>query len=450
MHFGFFHYLCFDYLFHRSIALNKGEDKGILIVSSNLDAVLNLQVSRDVIDAIFYSVVQKQLEQQDDISFKGVRLSLDLLKDAHLYFVGKSAFARIPLDISAATSAMLGSLSIEAVIELDFRLDMSIENHSVLRVGSELTKFRWKKKPELELLKIKFNLNRFLGKLIDDNKRDLEARINTLVSGYDIRQSMLDILPLIEKNISDSWKPLELKHKIIPQQIVIHPESANRKFNDFRIAVTSDVYIDRLDKERVNESGFRASLDKEDNNTARLNTKMLIDALFINSILNEFYREQSFEYQGRSLIVSKPQLSIDRSRINIEASLNGFLNGRLNISFTPILEKEKKALGLSGLSINIKSSGLFDKTKVFLIKNFVLHQIKKKGYIKFEILRNLLQHQISAFIKSKNNNQISSHIHLLDIDIQSLKISSAQIEVKLATEFRNRFKLMPGILDSIL
>jgi len=430
--------------------LNKEKNKGLLLVSSSLDAVINLQLSRQLLDSVFYSVVKEQLHQQDDISIKGLRLSLDLLKDAHLYFIGKSAFARIPLDISAATNAVLGSLSIEAVIELDFRLDLSIENDSILQVKSELTKYRWKKKPELELLKVKFNLNRFLGKLIEDKKTELESRVDAMVSGFDMGQFVLETIAKIEKKLSRAWKPLKMDHSISAHNIEILPETANRKFNDIKLGLKCDVNINKSGSEHVKEKGFGISFLESHQKSAWLKTKMLVNAESINQLLSEFYREQIFEYQGRHIILSAPKLAIDRNSLNVESSLKGFLNGRLTVSFAPFLDREMKSIVLSEVQIDINSNGLLGKTKAFLIKNYVLHQIKKKGHLKFEILKNLLQYQISSFLKSKNNEGISSHIHLLDIDIQSFNSCNEQIEVELEIEFRNSFKLMPGILESLL
>jgi len=106
------------------------------------------------------------------------------------------------------------------------------------------------------------------------------------------------------------------------------------------------------------------------------------DYAFINRLLNDSFRNRTFEYQGQKVILKSLTVSgMPRHKVKMEVNFSGSHEGQFSVWGTPTLDTAKQELRVPDIQYELKSKEFAIKLARILFKNKIRENVKGNSFL---------------------------------------------------------------------
>lgn len=397
-----------------------------------LKSTLNLhyKISKKATQDTFNNIIDQYLASDMQLSAMGMDILINKFRDAEIEISQKKVLTRMPIEIGLSKKTFINNIKARGILDLNFMTDLEIDSSWNLQTKTSLEHYEWLEEPKLELGGFEIPIGKLANNIIDKSKEQLVSQIDQSVNEQlAIRDKVLDMMKYVEKpievdTIMNSWLHL------VPENVYMSEIQNEQNWSRGNITVHSQTKI--TDTEPTETlTGLKLpkfNWEEELDDTSHINMVMNLSYDKIDSYLNENYKGQTFESDGKKIKVNSIHLYNSGDKLVAKANVSGSINGDLHISGKPIFDNEKQVFYTDDIDINLKTKNVLHKAGAWLFKGKIKNQLK--GLMRFSIKDNLeaVQEKVNSEVdRYKVPNQLDLRADIRKLNINKFVLGSEKI-----------------------
>ncbi len=424
---------------------------------SHLDFPLDF-VTRDLEQVINDKLPKVLVDETISISEKGDSLAIiiESLGRATLFSSGDKLYTSIPLLVSAVITKKVLGIKLSNKQPIDFSINLSVETKLAfndrweLNPSCTLSEVTWIEKPEMDLLLVKFNLEKIIEKQIEKNKDKLESSLCELIhNAVPIRDEVKKVWQLMSDPHRVAKKPVELWLNSNPDEFSATFDTDVKDTIRVKIHCTSRLAISPeapLDYEPA-----ELPLNRTTANAGKgldLKAAVTVPEELLNQLLQSKLEGLNLNYQGVSIDIQSVKATIKKDHLFFIVDITGDIESTIAVKARPDLDADRQ-LSIEDIEIEVLSDNQLMSTLAWLSNATMKSYLTDATKVDLNPLLSTLDEKImGALEKSRTGKKIE-----LDLVFGSIK------EDRLIFE-RGRFiwlfditggaymRLLPELLDS--
>jgi hypothetical protein len=132
------------------------------------------------------------------------------------------------------------------------------------------------------------------------------------------------------------------------------------------------------------------------------------DYSFLNKTLNDSFRDRSFLFKGRTVIIKDVALKgIGHHQMELKIDFDGSRKGRIYLRGTPVLDTARQSLNVPDISYSLESKDMALKMAKTLLRNKIRRSLRGNSYLD---LAALLKTNLPV-LDAQLNRQLASNLY---------------------------------------
>lgn len=338
---------------------------------------------------------------------------------------------QVPIRLQVKKGIGITTASTNCKILMQFKTVFIVESDWSVRTKTELQKYGWLEKPQLDLGFLAVPIASVLEGILA-SKQDL------ICTAIDEQVAKLETGKLIQSTISNLPNPVNValvgpsywSSTIVESSL--HPLEIKDDQIQITLGLKSELRLGFGKKIESQKLQIKApEFTKNKRAPSQLNVKTSVAIATIQDLFNQQFSGHTFDVEQYTLTPSDIRISCDGSRMTLIASLAGSFSGQVTLHGVPFFNPADKTLYCRDVDVELAGAGFKSKSIVMLASKLIMQKVKENLKIPLDPLIAEINKNVSQL---KLDSGVILKLFILQYKLANLQMSTESIDVDVDLE----------------
>ena len=338
---------------------------------------------------------------------------------------------QVPVRLQVKKDVGITNASTNCKILMQFKTVFVIASDWSIRTKTELIKYGWLEKPQLDLGILSVPITSILEGVIASKQDLICSAIDGQVKNFNAAQHVQSILSnLPNPVVAPLVGPIYWSSTTV--ETSLHPLEIKDNQVQLTVGLTSDLTLGFgkvIESTKLQVKAPEFTKNKRVPSQLKLKTKTALAT--IQDLFNQQFSGQTFDVEQYKLTPSEIKISCDGTRMTLKSKLAGSFKGQVTLHGVPFFNPEDKTLYCRDVYVELEGEGFKSKSIVVLASKLIMQKVKEHLKIPVDPLVSEINKHISHF---KLDSSLTLKAYIIDYTLANLQMSTDSIDVDVDLE----------------
>ncbi len=338
---------------------------------------------------------------------------------------------QVPIRLQVKKDVGITNASTNCKLLMQFKTVFVIASDWSIRTKTELVKYGWLEKPQLDLGIVAVPITTILEGVIA-SKQDL------ICSAIDEQVTKLNAAQYVQSFLSNLPNPVitslvgPIYWSSTAVESSLHPLEVKDNQVQLTVGLKSDLTLGfgkAVESSILEVRAPEFTKNKRVPSQLKLKTKTALAT--IQDLFNQQFSGQTFDVEQYKLTPSEIKISCDGKRMTLQSKLAGSFQGQVTLHGVPFFNPEDKTLYCRDVDVELEGAGFKSKSIVVLASKLIMQKVKENLKIPLDPLVSEINKDISHF---KLDSSLTLKAYIIEYKLANLQMSTDSIDVDVDLE----------------